>query len=105
MPPRVALRPYVARHAPGRSGGQPFSLTAARRRVRIRQVRHASRERSTYLSYNGVLAMKRSILRVVLGLITLASINAAAAAGDDKAAADWTAGMAEGAAEFKSMGP
>src|SRR5687767_11913266 len=48
--------------------------------------------------------MKRSILRVVLGLFTLGCINAAAAA-DDKKAVDWTAGMAEGTAELKSIGP
>src|SRR5688500_10714322 len=48
--------------------------------------------------------MKRTMLRVALGLLTLASVSAAAAAAD-KAAVDWTAGMKEGAAEFKSMGP
>jgi hypothetical protein len=48
--------------------------------------------------------MKRTLLGVVLGLLTLGSINAAAAA-DDKKAVDWTAGMSEGTAELKSMGP
>lgn len=54
--------------------------------------------------------MKRTSLRVVLGLVAFGGLTAPAFAADTPAAAaepavDWTAGMKEGKPEFKSMGP